>query len=199
MLRNDMSPQNKIAKRIFDFLTKHYSEDHVYRVGCDQGGTWGAKVGSRARMNISLFTDADSKGREYQMSQSDLAVFNEAKRSVPYLIEIETGKQVKPKTPAGIIATTNMCRWFYPAMDCSTKYDLSGSTLFVVLCSKSFSNQRSKKLLQLQTFQSAFKLPDGCLNNWVVCFGDSVDSTFESWREQFLSNQRVVLGQPEQH
>jgi len=151
-----MSPQNEIAKLVFDYWSSMFTHGDTFTIACDQGITWGAPKNSPARMNISLYTDGDAKGRDTQMSQADAAVINKNQKAVPYLVEIETGKQIEPKTPAGIISATNMCRWYYPSTDYENRFDLFGAVLFVLLCSESFADESSSKSAQLAEFQRRY-------------------------------------------
>ena len=79
-----MTPQNKIAKRVFDYWSKVFYDTKKDTVVCDQGNSWGAKKHSNARSNISLFV-GEIKNRDSQMSQADLAVINKTTSSVPFL------------------------------------------------------------------------------------------------------------------
>lgn len=178
-----LSTQNKIAKGIFDFLTKQYRSTNL-SVVCDQGAKWGAKPQSLGRQNISLFVDAPSKGRENQMVQSDVAVIDSATNTVPILIEIET-TSINPKTPAGIISATNICRWYYPPNDYQNKHSLKGAVLFVVLSSESFGNPKSKKKEQLTYFSQSFRKTKGCLDDWYICLGVDPVAALREFKRQF--------------
>ncbi len=182
-----MSPQNEIAKLVFDYWNKVFTDNDMFTVACDQGSRWGASKDNPARMNISLYTGSEAKSRDTQMSQADLAIINNKLRIVPYLVEIETGKQIRPKTPAGIISAINMCRWYYQSIDYKNKFDLSGVVLFILLCSEYFDNKRSRKAAQLEVFQNNYQISQGCLRKWIICSGHDVDSTFNEFKTKFES------------
>ena len=117
------------------------------------------------------------------MARPDVAVLQG--KTVPYIAEIEAAKHIKPKVPAGLISTCNMCKWHYPPYAGNEKYDLDGAILFVVLCSESLSNPASQKTKQLRGFQSHFETAKGCLRKWIICAGADVDATFAEFKKQF--------------
>jgi hypothetical protein len=110
-------------------------------------------------------------------------------RMKPYLVEIEASDHIKPKVPAGLIGTTNMCRWFFPSKEYEHGYDLAGAVLFVVLCSSSFANPMSQKAEQTEEFRTRFQVAPGCLGEggWQICLGETPDAAFAAFKDRFES------------
>lgn len=180
-----MSKQNQLAKLIFDYWTARFPDTTSHSVRSDQGGYWGAAEGTPARIGTSLYTKDGEKGRGTWMGRPDVAVLGLPRAAVPYIAEIEAGKHIKPKVPAGLIGACNMSKWHYPPAPYKGKFDLAGAVLFVVLCSESLSNPLSRKAQQLLEFQNHFEAAPGCLRRWIICAGANVDATFAEFKRVF--------------
>lgn len=183
------SIQNKLAKRIFDYWVTYFQQKTSFRTVCDQAATWSAQLGSPERARINLFTG--TKGRGTWIASADVAVIDEGKYTVPYLVEIEAHKFIKPKIPMGLVAATNVCSSHYRRGDNSTVYDLSNAVLFVVLCSAEYGNPRSRKRKQLDEIRDKFDPGSGCLRSWHICEGIDVDAAFECFETTF----KKVIGE----
>jgi hypothetical protein len=68
------SPQNELAKQIFEYWQQVFPDRTSHTVLCDQGKKWGEAKGSAARTGISLFTESGIKGRATWMARPDVAV-----------------------------------------------------------------------------------------------------------------------------
>ena len=182
-----LSPQAQLAKRIFEYWTALLQREGQFQTITDQGAKWGAPEESPARTATSLYVGGEGKGRGTWMTRADVAVIDEHRFLVPYLVEIEAQKYIKPKIPTGLIGTTNMCRSFYRRKDYKTEYELWGAVLFVVLCSESYGDPNSKKRKQLAQVRRHFQHGSGCLRAWYICEGATVDEAFDAFKTCFAT------------
>jgi len=185
-----LSPQNRIALLVHEYWQHAFPDRERFLVLTDQGAKWKAAKGSDARVGISLYTDGGKKRPGIWMARADNAVFDKSQQMTPYLVEIEASEHIKPKVPAGLIGTTNMCRWFFPPKEYEHGYDLKDTVFFVVLCSGSFANPMSQKAEQTQEFRTRFQAAPGCLSQWHLCLGATPDAAFSAFQERFESVHR---------